>query len=197
MDEQIIEKSEKNNKKCFLERKNWTKKVIKMEDAKKRDKKIEIEKRKKRKRKKQNKKEDTHNMFRKMRYFFKNQKMWKKRGDTRIEHKRDVKHNLKVKRHFIKYKIWRKEINKGIEKTRRHFKNEGFFDGSRRLEKTQNWRCERGTKNQEKERTKNMFIQREGKRNKRNMSSKKKHKRKKKNTKRIKWNREKNERKRL
>ena len=40
----------------------------------------------------------------------------KKRGDTRIEHKRDVKHNSKLEKLFIKYKIWKKEINKGIAK---------------------------------------------------------------------------------
>ena len=38
-----------------------------------------------------------------------------KRGDAGIGHKRDVKHNSKIGKHFIKY-IFRKETNKGIEK---------------------------------------------------------------------------------
>ena len=48
----------------------------------------------------------------------------------------------------MKYKIWREEISKGIEKKKKKnnekFQNEGFFfDGLRRLEKTQNSSCER------------------------------------------------------
>ena len=50
-----------------------------------------------------------------MRYFSKNPKEVKKRGDTGIEHKRDVKHNSKLRKTFHK----RQNLEKGNQQRNR------------------------------------------------------------------------------
>ena len=102
------------------------------------------------------------------------------------------------KKTFHKIQNLEKGNQQRNRKKKETFQNEGFFDGSRRLEKAQNWRCERGQKIKKKRKQKNIWNQKEGTRNTKDMCWKKrKNKRKKKNTKRIKWNKEKKKSKRL
>ena len=165
----------KNNKNMFFGRKN-EQESDQNGRCKKETKKSRLKKGRKEKERNRIKK-NTPTTFSKKCDIFQKSKDVKKGGDAGIELKRDVKHNLKVKRLFIKYKIWRKEIHKRIEKTRRHFKNEGFFFffwWFKKVGKSTKLEMRTVTQDQEKERTKNMFIQMEGKRNKRNMCSKKK-----------------------
>ena len=125
-----------------------------MEDVKKERQKIENEQKKKGKGKKQNKKGRHPQHFQKLRYFSKI-KRCEKRGDTRIEHKRDVKHNSTLEKHFTKYKIGRKEINKGIVKNKETFQNEGFllFQEAWKKHKTGDAKGTKNSTTQKKKRT--------------------------------------------
>ena len=70
-----------------------------MEDGRKeRDTKNREWKRRKEKERNRIKKEDTHNIFKTWDIF--QTKRCEKRGDTGIEHKRDVKHNSKLKKNI-------------------------------------------------------------------------------------------------
>ena len=130
-----------------------------------------------------------------MRYFSKI-KRCEKKGDTGIEHKRDVKHNSKLKKkQFIKYKIWRKEINKGIAKKRRHFKTKGFLMVQEGWKKHKTGDANGDTKSRKRENKKNGTRRKEnGTRKTRVQKKRKKEKKEKHKENKMKQGKEKKER---
>ena len=81
----------------------------------------------------------------------------RKRGDTGIEYKRDVKHNSNFFKKNISKK-WRKEINKRIKKNQGDIPKRWFFLDQKKIEnKTQEMEMRKGqksSKKREKQKTK-------------------------------------------
>ena len=129
MDRTNDTKKVENKTKCFLKWENWTKKVIKMEDAKKRQKNREWKKEDRKKEENMIKGKTPAAFARKWDIFQKSKDVKKKKRYRNWTQKRcEAQFKIEKKKTFHKNtKIWSKEINKGIErKNKETFQNEGF-----------------------------------------------------------------------